>query len=267
MFEFKPEKLFRDFKNGVSESDGIIPRTYTMTHSDETQDLFVTVGIIYDWDKITEVRDEVLAEWVNEDGKYKMKVYVHVDGQKGLKETTVRNEIFRKELPLALTAIRYADHRFFNKNSDLDDSPIIVHFNSSIDEYNNKENWGTFKQYKTCNKEKVQEETSNQKYKVKNMDRDITNECELEKDVIVNFLNPYIQNQIWITYGRIQYFCLSEVEVLSITPIKIDNPCKRKFEVAVGMKVGQDPPPYNNMIIEFLVTSNGVTTKSVKNPR
>lgn len=267
MFEFKPEKLIVDFKNGITETCGIIPRTYTMTHSDETADLFVTVGTIYDWDKITEVRDEVIAEWVKEDGKYKIKVYVHVDGQKGVKETAIRNDIFRKELPLALTAIRYADNRFFNKNPDLDNSQIIVHFNSSIDDYNKKENWGVFKQYSTCNKQKNNNEISKTLSKFRNSDRAISEEYKLEKDVIVNFLNPYIQNQIWITYGRIQYFCLSEVEVLSITPIQIDHPCKRKFEVAVGMRIGQDPPPYNNMIIEFLVTSNGVTTKSVKNPR
>lgn len=267
MFEFKPEKLFVDFKNGVTEKSGIIPRAYTMTHSDETGDLFVTVGLIYDWDKITEIRDEVMAEWVKEDGKYKIKIYVHVDGHNGLKETAIRNEIFRKELPLALTAIRYADYKFFNKNPDLDNAPIIVYFNSGVDNYNKKENWGVFKQYSTCNNGKSDNEELKSKSESKNVDRVIVEECEMEKDVIVNFLNPYIQNQIWITYGRVQYYCLSEIEILKITSIPIDNPCRRKFEVAVGMKIGQNPPPYNNMIIEFLVTSNGVTTKSVKNPR
>lgn len=154
MSEFKPEKLFVDFKNGITETEPVIPRTYTLTHSDETGDLFLTVGGIYDWDKITTLRDEVLAEWVNEDGKYKMKVYVHVDGEKGLKETAIRNEIFRRELPLALTAIRYGDRKFFYENNNLDNAPIIVHFNSMVDDYNKKEDWGTFKQYNMCNKEK-----------------------------------------------------------------------------------------------------------------
>lgn len=267
MFEFKPEKLFVNFENGINDRPGIIPRTYTMTHSDKTGDLFVTVGSIYDWDKISETRDEVLAEWVNEDNRYKIKVYVHLDGQKGLKETSIRNEIFRRELPLALTAIRYADRNFFNENCDLDNIPIIVHFNSSVDDYNKKEDWGVFKQYNMCNKEKNEKGTSNQKCKSRSSDRQVGKECELEREAILSLLNPYMQNQIWITYGRVQYYCLSDVEILSITPIKVDNPCRKKFEIAVGLKVGQDPPPYNNVIIEFLVTSNGVTTKSVKNPR
>ena len=99
-----------------------------------------------------------MAEWVNEDGKYKLKVYVHVDGEKGIKETAIRNEIFRRELPLALTAIRYGDRKFFYKNNNLDNVPIIVHFNSMVNEYNKKEDWGIFKQYMMCGKEKNREE-------------------------------------------------------------------------------------------------------------
>ena len=252
MFEFKPEKLFVDFKNGITNTGAAVPRVYTMTHSDETADLFVTVGLVYDFEKITEKRDEVLAEWVNEDDEYKVKVYVHVDGQNGEKETAIRNEIFRREMPLALSAIRYADNSFFMENRNLDKAPIIVHFNSIYDEYNKKEDWGVFEQYATCGevvnrKEKtLSKKTSEIRGKVKSRDgrkeknkgRDVDTELKLQKDVITNFLNPYIQNQIWITYGRIQYFCLSDVEVLSIIPVQIQSPCRRKFEVAVGLRVG-----------------------------
>ena len=272
MFEFKPEKLFVDFKKGVTEKSPVIPRTYTMTHSDETADLFVTVGEVYDYSKITSFRDEVLAEWVNEDDIYKLKVYVQVDGDEGIEATARRDEIFRRELGLALTAIRYGDDRFFCENNDLDNAPIIVYFNSRLDNYNKKEEWGTFKDYK-YNDEKdmenylISKEDEVLKHGVRSIDRVASEKCEVEKGLILNLLNPYIQNQIWITYGRIEYFCLSEVDILSITPIRVQHPCRRKFEIAVGIKVGKNPPPYNNLIIEFLVASNGVTTKSVKNPR
>lgn len=281
MFEFKPEKLFVDFKNGITNTGSAVPRAYTMTHSDETADLFVTIGSVYDSEKITEKRDEVLGEWVKEDGEYKVKVYVHVDGQNGEKETAIRNEIFRREMPLALSAIRYADKEFFKENSTLDKAPITVYFNSIYEKYNKKEDWGVFEQYATCGEkfnkkeDELSKKTSETRGKVKSRDRkkeknkgkDNDTKLKLQEDVITNFLNPYIQNQIWITYGKIQYFCLSDVEVLSITPVQIQSPCRRKFEVAVGLKVGREPSPYNNMIIEFLVSSNGVTTKSVKNPR
>ena len=270
MFEFKPEKLFVDFKNGITETGPIIPRTYTMTHSDETADLFVTVGENYDYDKITSIRDEVLAEWINEDGIYKLNVYVQVDGDGdgGIEETARRDKIFREELGLALKAIRYGDDRFFYENYDLDNAPIIVYFNSRLDNYNKKEEWGTLKDYKyNYEKNLMSQENTRLGYGLKSYDKAEVKEGKVEKDVILNLLNPYIQNQIWITYGRIKYFCLSEVEILSITPMKVQNPCRRNFEITVGIKVGQNPMSYNNLIIEFLVTSNGVTTKSVKNPR
>ncbi|MGL5087205.1 MAG: staygreen family protein [Clostridium sp.] len=279
MFEFKPEKLFVDFKSGTETMEDIIPRVYTMTHSDETAELFVTVGIVYDYEKINESRDEVLAQWVEEYGEYKVKVYVQVDGEKGIKESEIRNEIFRRELPLALTAIRYSDRSFFEKNIHLDSAQIIVNFKSSIDKYNKQENFGTFELYSTKiienningkdnekNKLRIKSKKRN-KHKDKKTERVATGEVKMQENVMLNLLNPYIQKEIWITYGRIQYFCLSEVEILSIKQVQIQSPCRRKYEVAVGIKVGQEPPPYNNMIIEFLVSSNGVTTRSVKNPR
>lgn len=279
MFEFKPEKLIVNFKNGTERMEDVLPRVYTMTHSDKTAELFVTIGVIYDCEKISEVRDEVLAEWVQENGEYKAKIYVQVDGANGLKETEIRNEIFRRELPLALTAIRYADRSFFEKNIQLDSAPIIVNFNSSIDEYNKQENFGTFESYSTKaivekingdsvekNKLRIKSKKSN-KHKDKKAEREVIGEVKMQESVILNLLNPYIQKEIWITYGRIQYFCLSEVEILAIKQVEIQSPCRRKYEVVVGIKVGQEPPPYNNMIIEFIVSSNSVTTMSVKNPR
>lgn len=266
MFEFKLEKLFVSFKSGIKKTEPIVSRCYTMTHSDETQDLFVTIGVVYDWDKITSMRDEVLAEWVKEDGKYKMNVYLHVDGENGLKETKIRDGIFRNELPLALTSIRYADRKLFSKNNYLDNAPIIVHFNSKLDEYNKIENWGIFKEYafveeenkKVCLGDNERKEFGN---------RDVENECKLQESMILNLLNPYIEKQIWITYSRPEYFCLDKVEILQIKAVRLNNPCRKDYEVAVGIRVGKNPPPYNNMIIEFLVAPNGVTVKSVKNPR
>lgn len=261
MFEFKPEKLFVTFKNGVQEIGPIIVRTYTMTHSDETEDLFVTVGLVYDYDKITNVRDEVLAEWVKENGKYKVNVYVHLDGENNDEETKIRDKIFRNELPLALTAIRYADRKIFTENKELDNAPITVYFNSRLKEYNKIEDWGIFKDY-ICVKCLDEENLKNE-----NNDKRDTNKCLDKEDIILNFLNPYIEKQIWLTYRKPEYFCLDKAEILAIEVLKVQDPCRKEFEIAVGLKVGRNPPPYNNMIIEFLVAPNKVVVKSVKNPR
>ena len=147
MSKFNPDKLHVDFRNGVTRISPIIPRRYTLTHSDITAELFLVIAPNYAKDKIAKERDEVLGEWVLTDTGYYYNVNLLVDGQFGRVKAAIRNAIFRKELPLALTAIRYGDRRFFDTHIELNNAPIIVHFNSSIPAYNRTENWETIKQY------------------------------------------------------------------------------------------------------------------------
>lgn len=63
-------------------------------------------------------------------------------------QPAVRNAVFRRELPLALEAIRYGDRRFFATHPELDNAAIWIYFDSTNPEYNRFENWGTPKDYK-----------------------------------------------------------------------------------------------------------------------
>ncbi|MCY6960037.1 staygreen family protein [Clostridium brassicae] len=147
MGRLNPEKLFVEFKPGVTFIEPIVPRKYTLTHSDITAELFLTIGLVYDYEKINPMRDEVLGEWMDLDNKYFFNIYLYV-GQFTPKVVAIRNKIFRKELPLAIEAIRYGDRKFFDVHKELDNVPIIVYFNSAIPYYNRVENWGTFSEYK-----------------------------------------------------------------------------------------------------------------------
>lgn len=147
MNRLNPDKLSVEFREGVTPTDPIIPRRYTLTHSDITAELFLTIGPRYAYDTINATRDEVLGEWVNINGRYFYYVYLYVDGQFATGMTAIRNYIFRRELPLALEAIRYGDRDFFNANPELNTVPIVVYFVSSNPQYNKVENWGTFSNY------------------------------------------------------------------------------------------------------------------------
>jgi len=147
MSRLDPEKLSVDYRDGVTPTEPIIPRRYTLTHSDITAELFLTIGLKYAYDKISDMRDEVLGEWILVEGEYYFNVYLQVDGQFGAVETAIRNAVFRRELPLALEAIRYGDNTFFNAHPELDNVLIIVYFNSSTPYFNRVENWGTFSDY------------------------------------------------------------------------------------------------------------------------
>ncbi|KRU23786.1 staygreen family protein [Clostridium sporogenes] len=148
MNKFNTDKLSVEFRNGVTSTGPTLGRRYTLTHSDITAELFLTIGSAYAYDKINAIRDEVLGEWIGKQKNYLFHVYLHIDGNNPI-VTGVRNHIFRLELPLALKAIRYVDRKFFSAHSKLDNSPIIVHFMSSYPSFNRTEKWGTFSDYKT----------------------------------------------------------------------------------------------------------------------
>jgi hypothetical protein len=148
MERLNPDKLYVDFRTGVTMTEPVIGRKYTLTHSDITADLFLTIGLQFAYDKVNAMRDEVLAEWRTNNGFPFLYVYVYVDGQIDPAVSAMRNAIFRRELPLALEAIRYGDRRFFTARPDLDNAPIWIHFDSTNPEYNRFESWGTPNDYK-----------------------------------------------------------------------------------------------------------------------
>lgn len=147
MSKLNPEKLSVEFREGVSTTEPITSRRYTLTHSDLTAELFLTIGLDYAYDQITEMRDEVLGEWVKDGENDMCYIYLSVDGQLGPEMTAIRDFVFRRELPLALEAIRYGDAGLFAAHPELDQSSVIVFFLSTYPQFNKIENWGTFSDY------------------------------------------------------------------------------------------------------------------------
>ena len=133
---------------GTSETELIIPRKYTLTHSDVTGELFLSIAARYDYEKITDMRDEVLAEWRMANDDYALMVYVMVDNERNPVMSAFRNDIFVKELPLALEAIVYGDREILKTNRHLYKAPIYVKFNSIYPVFNRLELWGTLSDYK-----------------------------------------------------------------------------------------------------------------------
>lgn len=147
MSRLNPDKLKVEFMEGTTEISPVIPRRYTLTHSDITGDLFLMIGQEYALDKITPMRDEVLGEWYSFDDHLLYNAYLQVGGQLLDAVESIRNYIFRRELPLALEAIRYGDRQFFDTYPKMDQYPIFVYFLSDNPKYNKTEYWGTFADY------------------------------------------------------------------------------------------------------------------------
>lgn len=116
MRKFNPDRLAVEYRNGVTATEPIIPRKHTLTHSDFTGELFLTIGTQVAWDKVnSDLRDEVIGEWKMCGNFLYYNVYLYIDNKEhDLNAAISRNEIFRRELPLALTAIRYGDRFLFD---------------------------------------------------------------------------------------------------------------------------------------------------------
>ena len=161
-------QVFVEYRDGVTATTPLENRTYTMTHSDDTGDLFVTIGLTLAQDKTNELRDEVYLTWQRLGNKNLLYGEVLIDGINLLEELSdinllygevlidgegiqgtskIRNDIFRREMPLALQAIYVADTPLFEACPHLNDTPIIINFKSADPTYNKLYTYGTIGNY------------------------------------------------------------------------------------------------------------------------
>jgi hypothetical protein len=130
-----------------------LPRRYTLTHSDRTGELFLSIGADYNKKQISGMytrfmRDEVLAELAGHEENPEFYVYCHVSGGLVLGTASWRYNIFQSELRLVLEGFRYGDRILFEKIPALDDVSIMVRFKSNKSKYDKTENWGIFRDYR-----------------------------------------------------------------------------------------------------------------------
>jgi hypothetical protein len=152
MSDLNPRKLGITFRTGKASEDMVLPRRYTLTHSDFTGELFLTIGDEYDQLQISSLytklmRDEVVAEW-QESTQRTFHVYCHVSGGFVVGSAKWRFGIFNYHMPMVLQAIRHGDQGIFNLNPELDETEIWVHFQAKQAQFNKTEFWGTFADYK-----------------------------------------------------------------------------------------------------------------------
>ena len=153
MKRLNPDKLHVTYLTGTSPESLSLPRRYTLTHSDITGQLFLSIGNQYDTKQISGLytrlmRDEVLAEFAREEDGLVFRVYCHVSGGFVFGTAKWRYNIFHSELPLVLEAISYGDRTLFEQNPKLDNAPVLIYFKSSDRRFDKVENWGTMTDYR-----------------------------------------------------------------------------------------------------------------------
>jgi hypothetical protein len=147
-----PGKLHVRLAENTLADEPVIPRCNTLTHSDATGELFLTVAAQYDRGQISGVytrllRDEVLAEWKSDGDRYELVVHCHVSGGFVLGTAAWRYAIFRRELPLVLEAFRHGDSALYEKHPPLDGARVSVRFHAKQERFDRTEDWGTPSDY------------------------------------------------------------------------------------------------------------------------
>lgn len=151
MSVFIPSKLTTTYDAPATPFRPVEGRKYTLTHSDTTGQLFLSIGCAYNYGAINyQFRDEVLAEWVPKLGEFSLCGRVYVSGGEFDENyAKVRYMIFQKELNLALKGIVYGDQAFFNNYPWLLDAPIYIHFESIYPPFHQVAYYGTPRHYLT----------------------------------------------------------------------------------------------------------------------
>ena len=153
MKRLNPDKLHVTYLSDTTQDKLILPRRYTLTHSDRTGELFLSTGIQYNTKQVSRLytrlmRDEVLAEFLNNGEGFMFRVYCHISGGFIIGTAKWRYSILQSELPLVLEAIGYGDRTLFEQNPELENSTLHIDFQSNDKRFNKVENWGTMLKYR-----------------------------------------------------------------------------------------------------------------------
>ena len=152
MSELDPRKLHVVFHKGTSAQQLSLPRRYTLTHSDRTGELFLTIGENYNKKQIASLhtrlmRDEVLAELKQERQDFTLHIYCHVSGGLAIGTAGWRNNILHRHMRLVIEALHYGDRKLASGHPEFGKARVLVHFQSDDDRYNRVEDWGSLYAY------------------------------------------------------------------------------------------------------------------------
>lgn len=144
---FNTNKIETTFVTPITLDSPIEGRKYTLTHSDDTGMMFLTIANKYDYDAINkDLRDEIIGTWKNYNSFYNLFFYAYV-GDLDYFDALNRYNIFKSHMTSALQSIFYGDRELLNKHTELLNVPIYVKFDSSIPTFNNYEFYGYVKDY------------------------------------------------------------------------------------------------------------------------
>lgn len=151
MDNFDTTKINIELRNKVDIAAPVLGRSYTVTHSDDTGDIFVTIGTDFAVDRFGPLNDQVLLRMECFNGQFQLNGLVCLDLPGSKFSIKQRSDIFSEKMYLALMSIRYADSYFYEKCCSRDTIPVYMHFYSKDPRYDRVHYFGEIGDY-TINK-------------------------------------------------------------------------------------------------------------------
>lgn len=142
------DKLKISIIEPITPTSPILGRKYTLTHSDLTGDMFLTIGPTYDYKAINkELRDELIGKWILDDNKnYNLIFYAYINDL-DFKNAKKKSDSFKYHLQMAIKAVIFGDKDLFLYNKHLINAPIYVNFVSVFLELTYIQSYGHVNDY------------------------------------------------------------------------------------------------------------------------
>ena len=151
MTQLNPDLLHVKFVDGADDTGPLSLRVYTLTHSDMTVELYLTIGKKINFPQIEGIytrlmRAEVVGEW-DASEPITLHVFCHVSGGLVFGSPRMRFNIFRYHMPMVLEALYYGDRIVLKDHPELANGRIIVHFIARQKRFDRDEDWGVLAHY------------------------------------------------------------------------------------------------------------------------
>ncbi|WP_158540657.1 staygreen family protein [Romboutsia weinsteinii] len=118
----------------LTSTGPILFRRYTLVHSENDNDLYLTIATQYGSDPIK--YDEVYGQWAWVDGDVHVLTLFVLIGYESYEVSKARYELLLNKLPNDVSAIINGDCKFLEANQNLMDSHVSMRFISSHDDFN-----------------------------------------------------------------------------------------------------------------------------------
>lgn len=235
MNKANPYKLSIERMEDILDTGPIIPRCYEVTYLKSSKKMKININKDENKSKNIYKGEGLCGRWCCENEKYMLFFQINViSNENSYEKVKEKDKKIRKELPLMINSIIKSEEKFLKKNKDLIEAEIFIKFNSTYDDFYKVESFGELKNYINIEgydeKELKEKEVNSQLKKIKN-------NVDINKNLILNLINPHIEIHLAPMYGKEVKFLIREVEVLSIQELNNINEGTKEHEIVVSVKI------------------------------